>query len=160
MSAFAKANYPDSARDLGAMFHQRGLEMLVPGGMIAYINMQSWMFLSPPSKDAGRDAGLHPHCDDGSPRWRRVRPWCCHLSTTAWVQTNLRADIPGVYFRLVDSKVSSGISNSKSSLIGADLPDFQKRPSGMKWRVEDVPSHRTKRGNIWDAMIPADAFFR
>ena len=26
----------------------------------------------------------------------------------------------------------------------------------MKWRVEDVPSHRTKRGNIWDAMIPAD----
>ena len=26
----------------------------------------------------------------------------------------------------------------------------------MKWRVEDVPSHRTKRGNIWDAMIPAE----
>lgn len=43
---FAKATFPDSKTDLFAMFMERTLGMSVNLGMMAMINMQSWMFLS------------------------------------------------------------------------------------------------------------------
>ena len=43
---FAKAKFPDSKSDLFAMFMERALALTLPTGMIAMINMQSWMFLS------------------------------------------------------------------------------------------------------------------
>jgi type II restriction/modification system DNA methylase subunit YeeA len=43
---FAKAKYPDSKSDLFAMFIERALAMSTTRGMVAMINMQSWMFLS------------------------------------------------------------------------------------------------------------------
>jgi type II restriction/modification system DNA methylase subunit YeeA len=43
---FAKQHYPDSKSDLFAMFMERSLAMSVRHGMMAMINMQSWMFLS------------------------------------------------------------------------------------------------------------------
>jgi len=46
LSAFAKENYPDSKSDLFAMFMERTLALSVKRGMMAMINMQSWMFLS------------------------------------------------------------------------------------------------------------------
>lgn len=46
LSAFAKANYSDSKSDLFAMFMERTLSLSVTRGMMAMINMQSWMFLS------------------------------------------------------------------------------------------------------------------
>ena len=46
LSAFAKENYPDSKSDLFAMFMERTLSLSVKRGMMAMINMQSWMFLS------------------------------------------------------------------------------------------------------------------
>jgi hypothetical protein len=42
----AKENYPDSKSDLFAMFMERTLRMAVKHGMMAMINMQSWMFLT------------------------------------------------------------------------------------------------------------------
>ena len=126
MSAFAKANYPDSARDLGAMFHQRGLEMLVPGGMIAYINMQSWMFLS--SFQKMREEMLDStHIVTMAHLGNGVFGPGAVISTTAWVQTNLRADIPGVYFRLVDSKSKQrDLQLQILTHRGEPSPDFQK----------------------------------
>ena len=43
---FAKTNYPDSKSDLFAMFMERTIRMALKRGMMAMINMQSWMFLS------------------------------------------------------------------------------------------------------------------
>lgn len=43
---FAKSRYPDSKSDLFAMFMERSLRMNVRFGLMAMINMQSWMFLS------------------------------------------------------------------------------------------------------------------
>ena len=46
LSSYAKENYPDSKSDLFAMFMERVLSLSVKTGMMAMINMQSWMFSS------------------------------------------------------------------------------------------------------------------
>jgi len=46
LKKWAADNYPDSRLDLFAMFMERSLEMTLKLGMMAMINMQSWMFLS------------------------------------------------------------------------------------------------------------------
>ena len=104
MRTFAKVNYPDSARDLCAMFIERGLEMLVPGGMISMITMESWMFLS--SFETMRRRMLREatiltmgHLGAG------VFGSGAVISTTAFVVLNTsNPDHKGVYFRLVDTK--------------------------------------------------------
>ena len=104
MREFAKKNYPDSARDLAAMFIERGHEMLVPGGMISMITMQSWMFLN--SFETMRRRLLAEkamitmaHLGSG------VFGSGAAISTTAFVQANVPPDgYPGVYFRMTDSR--------------------------------------------------------
>ena len=46
LGSFAKSNYPESKSDLFAMFMERNLRMALNSGMMAMINMQSWMFLA------------------------------------------------------------------------------------------------------------------
>jgi type II restriction/modification system DNA methylase subunit YeeA len=46
MQAFGKTNYPDSKADLFAMFMDRAFALSAHHGLMAMINMQSWMFLS------------------------------------------------------------------------------------------------------------------
>lgn len=46
LSSYAKENYPDSKSDLFAMFMERALLLSIKTGMMAMINMQSWMFSS------------------------------------------------------------------------------------------------------------------
>lgn len=104
MRAFAKAHYPDSKGDLCAMFIERGHEMTVPGGMIAMITMESWMFLS--SFEVMRRRLLAEctlismaHLGSG------VFGSGAVISTTAFVQMSESAPgHEGVFFRMVDSK--------------------------------------------------------
>lgn len=46
LSTFAKQQYPESKTDLFAMFIDRNCSLVTPGGYVAMITMQSWMFLS------------------------------------------------------------------------------------------------------------------
>lgn len=46
LSQFLKKRYPNSKSDLFAAFIERCTDLAVPGGAIAMITMQSWMFLS------------------------------------------------------------------------------------------------------------------
>ena len=46
MKRYAQDVYPDSKSDLFAMFLERGLTLVRPGGYSAMVTMQSWMFLS------------------------------------------------------------------------------------------------------------------
>ena len=104
MRAFAKEHYPDSARDLCAMFIERGHEMTVSGGLISMITMESWMFLA--SFEALRRKLLDTKTMITMAHLGRgVFGPGAVISTTAFVQANLRqANYPGVYFRMVDSK--------------------------------------------------------
>ena len=46
LKAWAGENFPDSRSDLFAMFMERSLVLALDRGLMAMINMQSWMFLS------------------------------------------------------------------------------------------------------------------
>lgn len=46
LKKFAKTHFPDSKSDLFAMFMERNLDLARPRGLVAMVNMQSWMFLS------------------------------------------------------------------------------------------------------------------
>jgi len=54
LNDFSKSNYPDSKSDLFAMFMERSLRMALASGMMAMINMQTWMFLSSFEKLRGK----------------------------------------------------------------------------------------------------------
>ena len=104
LKAFARADYPDSCADLCAMFIERGHEMTVPGGIVAMITMESWMFLS--SFETLRRRLLKEattltmaHLGHG------VFGSGAVISTTAFIQASLPVPgWPGVYFRMTDSK--------------------------------------------------------
>lgn len=104
MSAFAKENYSDSARDLCAMFIERGHEMLVPGGMVSMITMESWMFLSS-FETLRRRLIAEKTMITMAHLGRGVFGRGAVISTTAFIQANIPpSEYPAVYFRMVDSK--------------------------------------------------------
>ncbi|MBY6082088.1 BREX-1 system adenine-specific DNA-methyltransferase PglX [Ruegeria arenilitoris] len=104
LSDFAKEHYPESKSDLFAMFMERTLRMAVKHGMMAMINMQSWMFLS--SFEKLRSSMLSNACLQSM---AHLGPRAFDtiggevVSTTAFVFGNYySADQHGTYLRLVD----------------------------------------------------------
>ena len=104
LSAWAKQNFPNSKSDLFAMFIERNLDMALPGGAVAMITMQSWMFLS--SFEALRSRILNQHtilsmAHLGARAFDSIGGEV--VSTTAFVLENAhRPDYRGAYLRLVD----------------------------------------------------------
>jgi type II restriction/modification system DNA methylase subunit YeeA len=104
LSAFAKEYYPDSKSDLFAMFMERTLALSVKRGMMAMINMQSWMFLSSYENLRGK---LLTHSTILSMAHLGERGFDtiggAVVSTTAFVIQNAHhAALKGDYARLVD----------------------------------------------------------
>ena len=101
---FAKEKYPDSKSDLFAMFMERALQMAAKYGMMAMINMQSWMFLSSFEKLRSRllsNACLQSMAHLGPRGFDTIGGEV--VSTTAFVFGNYySADQHGTYLRLVD----------------------------------------------------------
>ncbi|WP_311058844.1 MULTISPECIES: BREX-1 system adenine-specific DNA-methyltransferase PglX [Gammaproteobacteria] len=104
LSAWAKENYPSSKSDLFAMFIERNLDMALPGGAVAMITMQSWMFLS--SFEALRSRILNQNtilsmAHLGARAFDSIGGEV--VSTTAFVLENAhKPDYRGAYLRLVD----------------------------------------------------------
>ncbi len=104
LSAWAKENYPNSKSDLFAMFIERNLDMALPGGAVAMITMQSWMFLS--SFEALRSRILNQHtilsmAHLGARAFDSIGGEV--VSTTAFVLENShKPNYRGAYLRLVD----------------------------------------------------------
>lgn len=104
LSAWAKENYPNSKSDLFAMFIERNLDMALPGGAVAMITMQSWMFLS--SFEALRSRILNQNtilsmAHLGARAFDSIGGEV--VSTTAFVLENAhKPDYRGAYLRLVD----------------------------------------------------------
>jgi len=99
---FAKANYPDSKSDLFAMFMERTLGMTLKRGMMAMINMQSWMFLSSFEKLRGKllsNGTLLSMAHLGERAFDTIGG--AVVSTTAFViEREARLEFRATYFRL------------------------------------------------------------
>jgi hypothetical protein len=104
LSAWAKETYPNSNSDLFAMFIERNLDLVVKGGAVAMITMQSWMFLS--SFEALRSRILNKHtilsmAHLGARAFDSIGGQV--VSTTAFVLENAhKPNCRGAYMRLVD----------------------------------------------------------
>lgn len=104
LSAWAKENYPSSKSDLFAMFIERNLDMALPGGAVAMITMQSWMFLSSFESLRGRILNQHTILSMAHLGARAFDSIGGEVvSTTAFVLENAhKPDYRGAYLRLVD----------------------------------------------------------
>lgn len=143
MRDFAKRNYPDSKGDLCTMFIERGHEMLVPGGMISMVTMDTWMFLSSYEKLRKRllqEKTILTMAHLG----RGVFGPGAVISTTAYIQANLPdTGHKGIYFRLVDSK-------SKQR-------DLHERILGYRmerWNQQLAPTPPTKPDDLFKKKQP------
>jgi type II restriction/modification system DNA methylase subunit YeeA len=117
MGDFAKTKFPDSKSDLFAMFMERGLEMSLKRGMMAMINMQSWMFLSSFEKLRSKilsNAAILTMAHLGERAFDTIGGSV--VSTTAFVVSNApRRAQKGEYIRLVN-----GTSESEKSQLALD----------------------------------------
>ena len=104
LKKFARNTFPDSKSDLFAMFMERALETSVGYGMMAMINMQSWMFLSSFEKLRTKllgNATLLSMAHLGERGFDTIGG--AVVSTTAFVFANARHPYhKGDYLRLVD----------------------------------------------------------
>ena len=136
---FAKAKYPDSKSDLFAMFMERTLGMTLKRGMMAMINMQSWMFLSSFEKLRGKllsNGTLLSMAHLGERAFDTIGG--AVVSTTAFIfQNAYHPKLKGEYVRLVDgeseaakaSKMAIAIQNRECGwFYQASAEDFDKIP--------------------------------
>lgn len=137
---FAKTKYPDSKSDLFAMFMERTLGMTLKRGMMAMINMQSWMFLSSFEKLREKllsNGTLLSMAHLGERAFNTIGG--AVVSTTAFViEKAYHPTLKGEYVRLVNG----GSEGEKAKLIRqavhdrdcgwfhrASASDFEKIPS-------------------------------
>jgi type II restriction/modification system DNA methylase subunit YeeA len=136
---YAKKEYPDSKSDLFAMFMERTLALAAKRGMMAMINMQSWMFLSSYEKLRGKllsDATLLSMAHLGERGFDTIGG--AVVSTTAFVFAKERhKDLKGEYVRLIDgrneaekaSQFKEAIQNPNCGwFYRASANDFEKIP--------------------------------
>ncbi|MBC6442332.1 MAG: BREX-1 system adenine-specific DNA-methyltransferase PglX [Rhodobacteraceae bacterium] len=114
---FAKQRFPDSKRDLYAMFMERALGMCRDGGLVAMITMQAWMFISSFGQLRGKllsDTTLLSMAHLGMRGFDTIGGGV--VSTTAFVTQNALAQgARGIFVRLVDGRSEA----EKSALMRA-----------------------------------------
>lgn len=139
LKKYAKDTYPDSKSDLFAMFMERSLDLTRPNGLVAMINMQSWMFLS--SYEKLREKLLNQYAIASM---AHIGPRGFDsiggevVSTTAFVLENAaRPERKGVYVRLVDGRSEAEKADALRAAIQnpdcgyfyrAAATDFKKIP--------------------------------
>lgn len=103
VSSYAKKEYPNSKTDLYAMFMDRGVMLITDCGMLAMINMQTWMFLSTFEKlreDILGKATILSMAHLGERAFDSIGG--AVVSTTAFImKKNVDVDAEGTYLRLV-----------------------------------------------------------
>ncbi len=123
LKAWVKDNYPASKADLFTMFMERALALTVKKGVMAMINMQSWMFLSAYENLRSRlisQASFLSMAHFGERAFDTVGG--AVVSTTAFVMENAaNRSKESVYIRLVDGENEL----SKSTLLKDAAGRFQ-----------------------------------
>ncbi|OYR12469.1 BREX-1 system adenine-specific DNA-methyltransferase PglX [Brucella grignonensis] len=136
---FVKASYPESKSDLFAVFMERALGLCAKRGLMAMINMQSWMFLSSYEKLRVKllsDAMILSMAHLGERAFDSIGG--AVVSTTAFVIENAHSlDHEGTFIRLVDgsseaekeAQLKEAIQNPNCGWFHrASAEDFEKIP--------------------------------
>ena len=137
LSVFAKDYFPDSKADLFAMFMERTLAMTFRKGVMAMINMQSWMFLSSFEKLRVKlleNSTLLSMAHLGERGFDSIGG--AVVSTTAFAIENFnRPNYDGDFLRLVDGNNESGKADMAiQAKLNADCGWFY-RVSANKFRT-------------------------
>ncbi|MFK7848526.1 MAG: BREX-1 system adenine-specific DNA-methyltransferase PglX [Rhodothermales bacterium] len=136
---YAKSIYPDSKSDLFAMFMERTLALSKKHGLVAMINMQSWMFLSSYEKLRTKLLSYNTIVNMAHLGERAFDTiGGAVVSTTAFVIENtLHKELKGDYLRLIDgmneaekaSMMQEAIQNKDCGwFFRASADDFEKIP--------------------------------
>ncbi|SPL62487.1 BREX-1 system adenine-specific DNA-methyltransferase PglX [Ochrobactrum soli] len=151
---FVKANYPDSKSDLFAVFMERALGLCIQRGLVAMINMQSWMFLSSYEKLRAKllsDCMILSMAHLGERAFDSIGG--AVVSTTAFVIENAHSlNHEGTFIRLVDGsseaekamQLKEAIKNPDCGwFYRASAEDIEKIPGGpiaywVSTRVRDI----------------------
>jgi len=150
---FVKASYPDSKSDLFAVFMERALGLCAKHGLMAMINMQSWMFLSSYEKLRVKllsDAMILSMAHLGERAFDSIGG--AVVSTTAFVIENAHSlNHEGTFIRLVDGsseaekerQLKEAIQKKESDwFYRASAEDFEKIPgSPIAYWVSDSTRH-------------------
>ena len=136
---YAKAQFPSSKADLYAMFMERGLALCKSRGLLAMINMQSWMFLGTYQKLRGHlwtESAILNMAHIGERGFDTIGG--AVVSTTAFVlEKNPKKEVAGTFIRLVDGKseaekaqmILSALSDRNCSYsFNAKTSDFRSIP--------------------------------
>ncbi len=141
LKAWAQVNYPASKADLFAMFMERTLALTVKQGVMAMINMQSWMFLS---AYENLRLNLIAHASFLSMAHLGERAFDtiggAVVSTTAFVMGNVaNRSKKALYIRLVDGENES----SKSAMLkeAASRPQSELRFSATTGDFTKIPGN-------------------
>ncbi|MCD1636791.1 BREX-1 system adenine-specific DNA-methyltransferase PglX [Martelella mediterranea] len=139
LQTFAKSNFPSSKADLYAMFMERSLALCMSRGLLAMINMQSWMFLGTYEKlraSLWKAAAILNMAHLGERGFDTIGG--AVVSTTAFVlEKSSNKNLVGTFVRLTDGKSeaekSSMMQLAKSDrdcgfLYKAKTSDFQSIP--------------------------------
>lgn len=132
---FAKAKYPDSKSDLFAMFMERTLGMTLKRGMMAMINMQSWMFLSSFEKLRGKllsNGTLLTMAHLGERAFDSIGG--AVVSTTAFVlRSGSEPSRNGEYVRLVSGQSEAEKSSFLLQAVKKKTSEYLHRASAEKY---------------------------
>ena len=143
LAAWAKDNFPDSKSDLFAMFMERSLGMTQKRGMMAMINMQTWMFLSSFEKLRTKilsSATLLSMAHLGERGFDTIGG--AVVSTTAFVFKNAYHSIwKGEYLRLVDG--GSEAEKSVMALEAIKNPNSNCRFRASAQDFSNIPGSPT-----------------
>ena len=103
MGAWVKKHYPEAYRDLCTGFIDRGFALSAADGYSAMVTMQSWMFLGSFEKLRGKILRNHLISSMAHLGTRAFGAIAGEVvSTTATVFANVKSEVKGAYFRLVD----------------------------------------------------------
>ena len=142
LSVFAKDHFPDSKADLFAMFMERTLAMTFRKGVMAMINMQSWMFLSSFEKLRVKllaNSTLLSMAHLGERGFDSIGG--AVVSTTAFAIENFnRPNYDGDFLRLVDGNTESGKADmAKQAKLNADCGWFYRISANNFGKIPGSP---------------------
>ncbi len=166
LSVFASDHFPDSKSDLFAMFMERTLQMTIRHGVMAMINMQSWMFLSSYEKLRAKllsNSTLLTMAHIGPRGFDSIGGEV--VSTTAFVLKNsLNYMHLGAFLRLVEGAnelekeqcALTAISTKKECFYKATSQDFERIPGKpiVYWlRSSDIFSENPSLSEVADLKV-------